>query len=99
MNIAILAGILNAFIGAFLIVLTTKLVLRTEKQLDMAAKFFLMASITFLMATLLEINAYAGFYAPDASFAFSKVMFTITTIFFGSGGYVLYGLTKSDQKK
>jgi ABC-type Co2+ transport system permease subunit len=98
MNIAILAGSLNALVGVFLIILTTKLVLRTEKQLDMVAKFFLAASVTFLMATLLEINAYVGLYAPDASFAFSKVMFTITTILFASGGYVLYGITKGNQK-
>ncbi|HBI34131.1 MAG TPA: hypothetical protein DEA43_03040 [Candidatus Moranbacteria bacterium] len=95
MNIAVLAGVVNAFVGVFLIVLSTKLVLRTEKKLDLVAKFFLAASITFLTATLLETNAYLGLYAPDVSFAFCKIMFTITTLLFAFGGYTLYGLTKS----
>ncbi|KKP92720.1 MAG: hypothetical protein UR99_C0065G0004 [Candidatus Moranbacteria bacterium GW2011_GWD2_36_12] len=95
MNIAVLVGIFNAFLGVFLIVLTTKLVLRTEKNLDLAAKFFLAASITFLAATLLETNAYLGFYAPDTSFVLCKVLFSVTTIFFAFGGYTLYGITKS----
>ncbi|HAS00258.1 MAG: hypothetical protein US57_C0004G0004 [Candidatus Moranbacteria bacterium GW2011_GWC2_37_73] len=94
MNIAVLVGFFNAFLGVFLIILSAKLVLRTEKSLDLAAKFFLAASITFLAATLLETNAYLGFYAPDTSFVFCKIMFSITTILFAFGGYTLYGITK-----
>lgn len=96
MNVAVLAGIINAMVGVFLIILSTKLVLRTEKELDLVAKFFLAASVTFLSATLLETNAYLGFYAPDTSFVLCKILFTITTVLFASGGYVLYGITKEN---
>lgn len=94
MNIAVLADIFNAVIGIFLVILSTKLVLRTEKKLDRAAKFFLAASITFLVATLLEMNAYLGFFVPDTSFMLSSILFTIAITFFAFGGYTLYGITR-----
>jgi hypothetical protein len=99
MNAAILAGSINAVIGLFLIFLTTKMVLRTERELDLTAKFFLAASVSFLLATLLEINAYVGIYNPAGSFVLSKFMFTITTLFFASGGYILYGIIKEGSEK
>lgn len=99
MNAAILAGSINVTIGLFLIVLTIKMVLRTEKELDLTAKFFLTASISFLLATLLEINSYVGIFNPGASFVLSKFMFTLTTVFFASGGYILYGIIKDGSEK
>lgn len=91
-------GIIDAmgFILAVLsFMLASVLVIRTEKELDVAAKFLLGCSVVVLIGNLTAANGYLGGVVPEG---LSNVIFHssrfFSLIFFNLALYFLVKLTK-----
>ncbi len=68
-------GLLLAVTALFLAI---KLVIRTEKELDRAAKFLLAASIVLTAANLTSVNDYLGGIIPNDV---NRLIFHVSRIF------------------
>lgn len=99
MSIVIITDVINIFMATFLLFVCLKMVLRTEKQLDTAAKLFTIASAFLFAGTILEMHAYLGTSGTQISFVACQIVFTLAIIFFAAGSSVLYGIVREGSGK
>ncbi len=99
MGIVIITDIINIVMSTFLVFICVKMVLRTEKELDTAAKLFTIASVILLSATFVEMYAYLGSSGTQVAFVSCQIMFSLAIIFFAAGASVLYGIVHEGSNK
>ncbi|MEK7598334.1 MAG: hypothetical protein AAB487_01210 [Patescibacteria group bacterium] len=88
-KIELFFDLLNLTIAIFANVVMVKLVLRTEKGLDAAFKFFFLCGFVLLVASFVQINKYFNIISLDFSNQIFYTSRVFALFFFASGGYVM----------